>query len=32
MSDGVAYAIIGLALLFAFASVAGHAARWMGWP
>lgn len=31
MSDGLAYVIFGLALLFAFASVLAHTARWMGW-
>ena len=31
MSDGLAYAISALALLFAFASIVAHAARWIGW-
>ena len=31
MPDWLAYLIFGLALLFALASVAGHAARWIGW-
>ncbi len=31
MSDGLAYAIFALALLFAFASIVAHAARWIGW-